>query len=250
MKAYIQSDKNYIPHNDNFYRAYLAFKEMGIETVMFHTKEEMRTSNKEDIIIGYVGTVRERLHDFGIIAPEMDYPEELQKYLGRRVWESTIDTVNNSPEMWPVFVKSKVDKAFTGVVVNSPKDLINCGKYDSDQEAYCSEVVEFVTEWRCFVRYGRIIDVRHYKGDWRKHFDPEVIENCIKDYTTAPAGVAVDFGLTKDGRTLLIEVNDGYALGSYGLYYPDYAKLLSARWAELTETEDECDFMLEKYNRP
>ncbi len=37
-------------------------------------------------------------------------------------------------------------------------------------------------------------------------------------------------------QSLLIEVNDGYALGSYGLFYPDYAKLLSARWAELIGT--------------
>ena len=48
--------------------------------------------------------------------------------------------------------------------------------------------------------------------------------------------------MTADGRTLLIEINDGYALGNYGLQEILYAKLLSARWAELTETEDECDF--------
>lgn len=45
--------------------------------------------------------------------------------------------------------------------------------------------------------------------------------------------------MTDDGRTLLIEVNDGYSLGCYGLFYIDYAKLLAARWAELTGTEDE-----------
>lgn len=32
------------------------------------------------------------------------------------------------------------------------------------------------------------------------------------------------------------------SLGSYGLFYLDYAKLLSARWAELTNTKDECNF--------
>lgn len=52
----------------------------------------------------------------------------------------------------------------------------------------------------------------------------------------------MDFGLTDDGRTLMIEVNDGYALGCYGLLYVNYAKLLSARWAELTNTKDECAF--------
>ena len=54
----------------------------------------------------------------------------------------------------------------------------------------------------------------------------------------------MDFGVTVDGRTLMIEVNDGYALGSYGLYYLDYAKLLSARWAQLTGTTDEAAFDL------
>ena len=69
--------------------------------------------------------------------------------------------------------------------------------------------------------------------------DPEVIRKAVQDYKTAPAGYSLDFGLTDTGKTLLIEVNDGYALGSYGLFYIDYAKLLAARWAELTGTEDE-----------
>jgi hypothetical protein len=69
-----------------------------------------------------------------------------------------------------------------------------------------------------------------------------VIENAVSEYKNAPNGYAIDFGVTDDGRTLLIEVNDGYALGSYGLFYLDYAKLLSARWAQLTDTMDECAF--------
>ena len=71
-----------------------------------------------------------------------------------------------------------------------------------------------------------------------------MIENAIKEFTDAPAGYAIDFGVTADGKTVLIEVNDGYSLGSYGLMENFYAKLLSARWAELTGTEDECAFDL------
>lgn len=93
-----------------------------------------------------------------------------------------------------------------------------------------------------FVRYEHILSVRSYKWDWCKHYDYRVIENAIKEFISASARYAIDFGLTDDGRTLLIEVNDGYALGCYGLFYIDYAKLLSARWAELTGTEDECAF--------
>lgn len=48
----------------------------------------------------------------------------------------------------------------------------------------------------------------------------------------------LDFGVTSDGRTLLIEMNDGYSLGAYGLEPELYAKLLTARWAELNRTQD------------
>lgn len=215
---------------------------MGFETVHFYDDDTLLKSNKEDIVVGYVATVRSRLYDFGIITPEMDYPDELHKYLGRKIWKAKMNDINNSPESWPVFIKPFEDKQFTGVVVRSTKDLIGCGIQGVNQDIYCSEIVDFVAEWRCFVRYGRILSVRPYKGDWRKHYDHKVIECAVKEFTTAPAGYAIDFGLTSDGRTLLIEVNDGYALGCYGLFYIDYAKLLSARWAELTGTEDECAF--------
>jgi hypothetical protein len=84
--------------------------------------------------------------------------------------------------------------------------------------------------------------VRHYRGDWRLRPDPATIEKAVRNFSSAPAGYAIDFGLTDKGETLLIEVNDGYSLGCYGLLYLDYAKLLSARWAELTGTTDECAF--------
>ena len=244
MKVYIQATKDYMPHNYNFYNAYQGFKEMGHETVMFHTLEELRQSNKEDVVVGYVGTVRGRLHDFGIITPEMDYPKELTPFLGRKIWTAKMSHVTDHPETWPVFVKPVEDKKFTGVVVNSTKDLVGCGVCGEDPDVLCSEVVPFNAEWRCFVRYGKVIDVRPYKGDWRLHYDPAVIESAVNSFTSAPKGYAMDFGVTADGRTLMIEVNDGYSLGCYGLLYIDYAKLLSARWAELTDTHDECAFDL------
>lgn len=242
MKVYIRASNKDIPHNYNFMCAYQGFREMGFEIVLYRDREGLADSTKEDIVVGYVGEVRRRLADFGIETPDIDYPEELKKYLGRKIWKTKMSAVTDHPESWPVFVKPVEDKQFTGVVVNSPKDLIGCGICGVDQDVYCSEVVEIAAEWRCFVRYGKIQDVRHYKGDWRLHSDPRVIESAVSDYTSAPAGYTADFGLTSDGRTILIEVNDGYSLGCYGLFYTDYAKLLSARWAELTGTEDQCAF--------
>lgn len=97
-----------------------------------------------------------------------------------------------------------------------------------------------------FAKQGYVLDKG--KGAEQVATHADTIEHAVRDYVTAPAGYAIDFGVTDDGRTLLVEVNDGYALGSYGLFYPEYAKLLSARWAELTSTEDVCDFTGERFD--
>lgn len=88
MKVYIQSDKNGIPCNYNFMNAYQGFREMRFETVMFNNSGELVGNLPEDVVVGYVDSVRYALNSFGIIAPEMDYPEELNGYLGRKIWNA------------------------------------------------------------------------------------------------------------------------------------------------------------------
>ncbi len=228
--------------NHNFYAAYDGFKQLGFEIRYFRDTAELNEHRREDIVIGYVDDVRTMLGRHGIVAPELDYPEELQGELGRKVWKTKLSAIVNHPESWGVFIKPVEDKKFTGTVVRGTKDLIGCGTYGEDPEIFCSEVVKFVAEWRAFVRRGQILDVRRYRGDWSLSFDPVVLKRIVNRFASAPQGYSIDIGLTDDRRTLLIEINDGYALGYYGLNSLDYAKLLSARWAELTASEDECDF--------
>ena len=123
---------------------------------------------------------------------------------------------------------------------------IPCQRYvEKGEPLLCSKPVNFQTEWCAFVRYRVIWDVRLYRGNWHAHYGSNVLDNTVRAYTGTPAGYAMDFGLTEDGRTLLVEINDGFALGSYGLDPIQYAKLLSARWAELTGIHDECDVYFE-----
>ena len=57
-----------------------------------------------------------------------------------------------------------------------------------------------------------------------------------------PNACSMDICVTSDGRTLLVEFNDAYALGCYGLYSIHYAKLISARWSQLLNVKDEYHF--------
>ncbi len=245
MKAYIQTNFKGMPFNETVYNAYLGFEELGVETIFYRETKEIKETGKEDIIVGGVFPTKWKLELLGCKYPELDYPEELEVYLGRKIWKSKINTVNSDPDMWPVFVKPYIDKKFTGRVVRSTEDLIGCGSCYENYDVICSDVVNIKTEWRAFIRYGRVLDVRRYKGDWRLHYDPSVIEECVSDYRSQPAAFAMDFGVTEDGKTILIEVNDGFSIGSYGLFHIDYAKLLATRWAELVGIPDEFDFSYE-----
>ena len=81
-----------------------------------------------------------------INSDEINYPESIRKYLGRKIWYSNMDTINRYPEFWPVFVKSVEGKKITGKVIRSPQDLIGLGSSYENPDIICSEVVDFVAE--------------------------------------------------------------------------------------------------------
>ena len=64
----------------------------------------------------------------------------------------------------------------------------------------------------------------------------------MKDFKSSPSAYALDFGIDENDRMKLVEVNDGHSLGTYGISATNYAKFLSARWAELTKTKDYANF--------
>lgn len=93
--------------------------------------------------------------------------------------------------------------------------------------------MEFVAEWRAYILDGTVIDVRPYAGDYHFSFDATVLDTAVTAWTDAPEAYSLDIGATQDGKTLIVEVNDGYALGSYGLSPYKYAAFLQARWQQL-----------------
>jgi len=57
-------------------------------------------------------------------------------------------------------------------------------------------------------------------------------------FTGAPVAYSLDFGVTEDGRTLLVEANDFYFLGCYGLSPLSYALAIADRWKEIVENSE------------
>ncbi len=245
MRVFLRRDADSEYPSVNFAVAAHGFREMGWELIGYQDVTTILPElRREDVVVDFVDESRQALRHLGIDPPSIPtYPEALRPFLGRTIWTSTIDRIAAAPEQWPIFVKPLGDsKKFTGVLVRGPGDLVGCGDPSADTPIWCSEPVRLLREWRCFVYYGKILDVRPYKGDWRHFFDAPIIESAITAWQDKPRGCALDFGADDRGRTLLVEANDGFALGAYGLPPLLYARLLSARWSEMTGAKDFCDF--------
>ena len=236
MRAYIHAFQGK-PWNEECETAYRGFISLGVECRLFTTNEELSERNPEDIVVGGMLIMGQAFSELGIRLPNIDYPDELKDYTGRYIW--TVKREELAVQRLPVFIKPVEEKAAKGMVVYCLDDLHEYDHLSPDAEMYCSEVVHFVSEWRCFIRYGMILGICFYNGDRSIPCRRSVVTAAIKDYKNIPSACSLDFGVTDDGRTLLIEVNDAVAIGCYGLSDGLYAKLLATRWAELTGTADQ-----------
>lgn len=232
---YFQSEE-YV--SENVFCAFYGFSILGWETIPFKSDEIPDELRSGDVVVAGIGTFKKAIEKLGLTCPnEVDYPPELEEYYGRKIWSDNLKNVYFNQENWPIFVKPKRQKLFTGKYIKTTRDVIGLSA-DETIDVWCSEPVDFVSEWRCFVRYGQILDVRNYKGDWNIVPNKAIVESAIKNFTSQTAGYGIDFGVTKEGRTLVVEVNDGFSLGSYGLAPIKYAQLLTARWFELMDRPD------------
>lgn len=134
MRAFIQCDSTGLPCNPNAFMAFTGLRAMGYECIFFRNYAELIVNDhsKEELIVGGIGMIKRRLQDFGIVCTAINYPEELHKFLGRRVWKSTMNEVANTPTQWPVFVKSVEGKRLSGRIINSTHDLVGCGCRDEN----------------------------------------------------------------------------------------------------------------------
>ncbi|MBY6161070.1 ATP-grasp domain-containing protein [Mameliella alba] len=224
----------------NRHVARVGFSQLGEEVCLFDTDGfDALDLRPGDRVVGGIGFAQRGMRRLGIAVPDLDsVPAELMPFAGRRIWQATMAEARRmAGSGCAVFVKPRPErlKLFTGTLLRNFADLIPTAHIPDDEPVICADPVDFVTEYRGFVLHGDLIDLRPYRGDPLAFPDPEVIRNAlaVQARAAAPSAYALDFGVTSDGRTLVVEINDGYAVGAYGLSPLRYARLIETRWAEL-----------------
>lgn len=232
-----QSNK---PITLNSYTAELGFQRRGYTPLPF-TRAELTTYTeadwpwvRNDIWVGGTPTLLYILDQLGIPRPPSYVPHLcLPDFCGRAMGICNLWEVKGRP--YPYFIKPAADtKLFSGRVIRTDADLAMLTSVTNPATAVLiSELIDIKAEYRCFMFRSEFVEARFYAGDWTYTPDWGKIQEAFHAFAHPPAACTLDFAVTASGETLLIEINDGYALGTCGLHPLIYSEMLEARWLEI-----------------
>lgn len=242
--VYVESADG-IPNNEAFYKAWEGFRKRGFTCELFTQADFADLPiRKKTLVAGGLRTVEAALTRLGLDLPTVDYlPMALSRFWGRQVWHTTWGELRTkygkTGPTKPLFVKpNSLHKKFASIALWNLDDIQSVAHYPDSYEVLAQEYIVFESEWRCFVCHGQVVEMSHYQGDVFTYPDPEVIQQALTSLRpNAPAGFAIDFGVTSEGKTILVELGDGYSVGSYGMNAAEYSELLEARWLELVRLD-------------
>lgn len=179
-------------------------------------------------------------------------PDELIKLCSRKIinMETSDECIKRipSPKGWMfdelvyfptistdnIFRKdTKTIKSRWNGVVKKDDDLrFHDGDHKYHNHFQVSEVMDdIVSEWRCFIYNGELVDLKCYSGDPFSIPSKEYIEQCIKEYKSAPVAYTLDICTRENHPNEIIEVHDFFSCGLYGFNDPKYPIMLW-RWYE------------------
>lgn len=237
--VYIQSDSERIlPHHFDAACALYGAKDSG-QSFRLTSYEEVSSGKfdnliKQNLFVGSVEFMTEVFSRIGKVVPSLP--------TSQASIQSTIKEFREREDSF--FIKPLQTKLFSGMVVDSMNISI-LDSYPEETKILVSLPFEskILSEWRCYVRYNKIIDARNYSGDFKiipdfkwaeKFLDPNDTSlhefNKLKFY---PTSFTMDLGILENGHNVIIEYNDMWAIGNYGIDNSDYYKLLRERYFEI-----------------
>jgi hypothetical protein len=176
---------------------------------------------QNDVAVGTIPFVHERLRASGVEPPPPnDYPEAVREFLCRDVRRTTLQDARDRMTGGGLFVKPAVRfKRFSGFVTSYRYDHRFNGA-GARTEVWVSTPVHFISEWRIYAVAADVLAISPVPGNpsGAQQADRGVIGEIAARLYRMPDGfdgVCFDVGVLADGRTALVEVNEGYGFGAY-----------------------------------
>jgi len=240
MKVYIYKNKEI--ETDWIFAACKGFRELQAEIIFFTNVNDIPYA-PDNIVVADVEPTIEYMDKHNIKYPRpLNIPACLREddYLQRKVKTLTLKQV--AAITTPVFIKpfEKVKQFSSGVIKHGSNIHYLIDQPDATA-VFVSNIIDIVSEWRGFVYNKELVGLKHYSGQFDKFPDIAIIDKMIyryKGFAYCPIAYTIDVAVISTPnpqKTVLIECNDFWSIGHYGLDPLTYAKMLRDRWFQMTE---------------
>jgi len=231
MNAYVVAAEPIHENSANYFLAELGLYRLGYFVERYNLSDLPSAEvSGETPVFGGIESIHLLLPDYTGLPY---YPSELSQFMFRAVNRRPIEEVRLGEFFKPV---EEEHKLFSPRVKDESFDCdLLIGKIPVGTEVLVTEAVGFVSEFRAYACGGEVLNVCFYKGDPLTRPDPVVIKGMVESCSHYSSAFGIDVGVTADGATALVEMNDFCCLGNYGLRARDYAHGIAVRWEEIWE---------------
>jgi hypothetical protein len=135
-----------------------------------------------------------------------------------------------------IFIKPFDIKLFTGFILDQMVHTsISDVPDDTNVMVYDVFSSKIKSEFRCYIHNNRVVDVRNYSGDLFCCPNEEYLKGIIDINKDFPISYTIDIGVLENGDNVVIEYNDMWAIGNYGIPNELYLRLLRDRYFEIVK---------------
>ena len=135
-----------------------------------------------------------------------------------------------------LFIKPPDIKLFTGFVLDGAiHSCLNDIPDDYKVLSYQPFESRIESEWRVYIKNGEIYDSKNYSGDFKISPNYSYVKEVIKENVDFPCCYTIDIGILENGVNVVVEFNDMWAIGNYGMDNYEYLRLLKLRYFEIVK---------------
>lgn len=135
-----------------------------------------------------------------------------------------------------IFIKPVEIKLFTGFILDTMQYSCLRGLPDDTKVmAYEPFPEKIISEWRIYVHQHKAIDSRNYSGNFRREPNYDYADHLINQNrkNLFPSAYTIDLAVLQSGQSVVVEYNDMWAIGNYGIPNDLYLRMLSDRYFEI-----------------
>jgi hypothetical protein len=236
--------KNGLPINEDVQKAIDGFEYLGYEPVLV-TMENMLSGTLDYVarfhpVVGSIDFMTRLFKRLAMLPEPIDYPDEIVDggLMHRFIIQTSIKNIlydidRGDNDNISIFVKPLRTKLFDGVLITKKEHTSYLKGFDENTPIWAAAPIDIISEHRIYVHNGKAIYGCNYSGDFRLNPDYTYIDKLIAAYKSAPKSYTIDIGILRGGTNTVVEVNDFWAIGGYGLAPWDYAEMLIDRYLEI-----------------